>query len=112
MKSNKYLSEADEFLIDEEKHKAISKQDGELFDEKSYVPYDLIGVRRNNLPKNGIDWEILVNKKSVLTLNGIRFSKKEKIFLEKPEGMLFIINGYKQGWKNIATFKKHIKKCM
>jgi len=110
--NNKYLDQADEFLIDEEKYKAISKQDGELFDEKSYVEHDLINVRRNSLPRNGVNWEILKNKKSVLVLKGVRFSKKERIFLEKPEGLLFLISEYKNGCKNTSQFKRKIKKCM
>lgn len=110
--NNKYLDQADEFLIDEEKHKAISKQDGELFDEKSYIPHDMINVRRNRLPRNGVEWEVLVNKKSVLVLKGIRFSKKEIKFLETPEGLLYIMAGYRSGLKNTSAFKKSLgKRC-
>jgi len=112
MKNSKYLDQSDEFLIDDGKQKAISKQDGELFDEKSYIPHDIINVRRNNLPRNGIEWEILINKKSVLTLKGIRFSKKERKFLETPDGLLYIMQGYRSGMKNTSAFKKNLgKKC-
>ena len=109
---NKYINEQDEFFVDEDKAKHLSKQDNELFNENSYVVHDMVGIKRNSLPHDGEEWEILLNKKPVLVLKGIRFSKKEREFFRKPDGMKFLIDGYKQGWKTASEFKKQIKKCL
>jgi hypothetical protein len=105
---NKYLDQNDEFHIGEEKTRPISKIDGELFDDKSYILHDLINVRR----LKGSNWEVLKNKKSAIIIKGYRFSKKELNFLNKPEGILFIINTYKSGAKSVSDFKKAIAKCV
>lgn len=112
--TQRYVDEADEFFIEEEKVSKINslRQETELFDDDSYIPHDLITVKRIELPKSGEDWEILRNKQTVLTLRGIRFTKKERAFFHNPNGILFIINGYKQGWKSVSEFKRQVKKCL
>lgn len=112
--NQRYVDEADEFFMEEEKSSKINslRQETELFDDDSYIPHDLITVKRIELPKSGEDWEIFKNKHAVLTLKGIRFTKKEREFFRQPNGVLFIINGYKQGWKSVSEFKRQVKKCL
>lgn len=109
---NKYIDQEDEFLIDEDKAKPTTKQDNELFNDNSYVVHDLLVVKRIELPKKGEDWEILQNKKSILRIKGIRFSKKERQFLRTANGFQFIMAAYKKGAKSISDFKREIKKCI
>lgn len=113
--NNKYVDETDEFFIDEQKNKSggnILRQDSELFDDNSYIPHELLSVKRVSLPKSGEDWEIIRDKKVVFTLKGVRFAKKEKEFFKTANGILFIMNGYKAGWRTIAEFKRQVKKCL
>lgn len=114
MSQERYVDEKDDFFIEKDKGPKLSfiKQETELFDDSSYVAHDIINARRIALPKGGEDWEILKNKRIVFVLKGLRFTKKEREFLRTPQGMLFIINGYKQGWKSISEFKRQVKKCL
>jgi len=114
MNNTKYVDEKDEFFIDAEKVSKLHtlRQETELFDDDSYVPHDIITVKRVELPKAGEDWEIFKNKQPVFMLKGIRFTKGEREFLRSVKGVLFIINGYKDGWKTISEFKRQIKKSM
>jgi len=84
--------------------------DTELFKEEDDIAQNVISVKRVDLPKGGEDWEIIDNNLAVLTLKGMRFSKKEKLFLRTPKGFLFLMDGYKNGWKTITKFKKEIKR--
>lgn len=102
----------DEYSLDEIKFSRNNlKHDNELFNDKDNIIHDSINVKLITLSKGGEDWEIFKNKKNVLTLKGIRFTKKEKNFLRTPLGMSFIINGYKKGWKSVSEFKRQVKKC-
>lgn len=113
MKDKYALEDSNEFAIDEDKSGKLNigylKQETELFDDSSYIPHDLISVRRVNLPKNGEDWEILKNKKVVLVLKGIRFTKNEKNYLRTVDGIQFLMNGFKCGWNSTAEFKRQLK---
>lgn len=111
MINNKYVDEKDDFFMEEpaKNLSGILRNDFELFDEDKYVPNDVLTVKRVSLPKNGENWDILKNKKKVLTIKGIRFSKKERSFLRTPEGIFFLLNGYKAGWRSVSEFKRRIK---
>lgn len=113
--SNDVGGSFDEYGVGEKKFGSSIKmrQDTDFFDEDSYIPHELIGVKYVELPKkSGEDWEIVKDKITVLVVKGVRFSKKERIFLRTPNGMSFLINGYKRGWKTISEFKRQIKSFM
>ena len=102
----------DDYSIEEEKLKKVNilRQDGELFDDDAHKPHDIISVKRIEYKNGGEDWEILSNKENVLTLKGVRFTKKEKLFFRTVKGIQFIISGYKEGWNSVSEFKKNVKK--
>lgn len=110
----KYLDEEEDFSSDEHKNINLNnlRQETELFNDDSYVPHQLISIRYISLPKKGGDWEIMVDKKPQLLIKGIRFSKPEQNWLKTYQGMQFLINGYKLGWKSVSEFKRQIAKCM
>jgi len=83
--------------------------DTELFKDEDNIAHNIISVRLVDLPNNGEDWEITDNNRVVVVLRGIRFTKKEKEFLRSAKGFLFIINGYKQGWRAVSQFKKKLR---
>jgi len=102
-----------EYSIDEGSSRMLNgslRQKTDLFDDDSYVPNKLIRARAVPLPGNSVDWEIIENNNIVMTLKGVRFSKKEREYLKTYDGMMFIIEGYKKGWKSIAEFKRQLKK--
>ncbi len=102
--------ETDEYVIDEEKFtkNGSLRQDSEFFDDKSYVPHPVIGVKRIEFGK-AEDWEVQADNKTVLVLKGVRFSTKEKEYFRSVDGIKFIIHGYKLGWKSVSEFKRNIK---
>ena len=108
--NNKYFVAEDDFAIDETKFPKSNslRQETELFDDEEYVPQEVVSVKMIDIP-NGQDWHIQVNKKTKLILKGVRFSKKERKFFNTVEGMVFIINGYKQGWKSVSEFKRQLE---
>ena len=105
---DKYNTE--EYVIEEEKfHKSSSlRNESELFNDDDYVPHTVISVKRIQFA-NGEDWEIKVDKKTILVLKGVRFSSKEKDFFRTVSGIKYIIHGYKNGYRSVSDFKKNIK---
>ena len=106
---DKYMDE--EFAIDEDKHAGglRLRQETELFDDESYIKFPILNVRRLELPNNGEDWEFLQDKTVVFILKGVQLTKKERNYLRTPEGMLFLISGFKQGWNTVTKIKKQLK---
>lgn len=83
--------------------------DSDLFKDESYVPNKLIQVKRVNSNKIGENWDIMENGKPVLRLKGDKFTNKEKTFLRTLEGVKFVMEGYKEGWKSLNKFKQEMK---
>jgi hypothetical protein len=107
---DKYSIESDQFFYDEghSKNTSILKQETELFNEEDYVPGELIRVKRI-AKSDSEDWQVFINNNKTLLIKGNRFSTTEKEFLRTPAGVMFIINGIKQGWKSVSDFKRQIK---
>lgn len=87
----------------------INNQNNELFDDDDYVAHKLINVRRVALPNSGEDWEILEDGIVVLTLKGVRLTKKEKSVLYTPEGLNIVISEYKCGNKSVKGIKNKLR---
>ena len=107
---SKYLTENDNFFYDEKSSKGSSflKQDTELFDEETAAtPAQMVRVKRVDSDKD--EWQVFVDDKKHLLIRGSRFSAKEREYLRSPEGLMFIINGVKSGWKSVSEFKRQIK---
>jgi hypothetical protein len=106
---NKYADE-DPFSYDEKSGKKTSliKQDSEFFNDEDYVPGESVRVKRiANSARE--DWKIFVNGQEAFVLKGIRFTTKEREFLRTTDGVMFIINGVKNGWKSISEFKRQLQ---
>lgn len=87
------------------------KNDNEFYKEADNIEQKSITVRRAKLRK-GEDWEILEDKKVILILKGVRFSNKEKEYFRTVDGIKFIMDGYKNGWRSILKFKDEVKKVL
>ena len=85
--------------------------DHELFKDDDDIIQKMISVRLVILPrKSGEDWEVLEDKRVAFVLKGIRFTNPEKKFLKTAQGMKFVIEGYKNGWKAVSKFKQEMKR--
>ena len=106
---NKY-SDDDQFVYDEKvgKKGSFIKQDSEFFNDEDYIPGNSVRVKRvaNNSHE---DWKVFINKDETLVLKGIRFTSSEREFLRTTDGVMFIINGIKSGWKSVSEFKRQLK---
>lgn len=88
------------------------RQNDDLFDEEDNVVHKLISVKRVALPKNGEDWEIREDDKVVFLLRGVRLTKKERALLKTPEGILALMDEYKQGSRSVNKIKNRLKKIL
>lgn len=110
MSDYKYMDSIDpnSFIYDETDAKSKnSKQDNEFFNDDDYVPGHSVSVKAVKE-----DWQIYVNEKPFITIKGSRFTAAEKEFLKTKEGMLFLINGTKEGWKSVSEFSRQIKSVL
>lgn len=99
----------EEFFMDGNSINIGLRIDNELFKEEDCVPQQLIQVRRIDSKKEGEVWRIFDNKKLAITIAASRFTNAEKEYLRTQNGFLYLINGYKNGWRSINKFKKNIK---
>lgn len=108
----KIYDEEEVFVTSESQDsKLLLRADNELFNEEdSSVVHSVINVKRIKLPKNGEDWEILVDGKITVTMKGTRFSTQEKDFLRTVEGMKFLVAEYKKGKKSVVKIKEELRK--
>jgi hypothetical protein len=106
---NKYLDD-DQFMYGEKGNKKLSliKQDSEFFNDEDYIPGNSVRVKRVSNSSHE-DWKVFINEEERLILKGIRFSSKEKDFLRTIEGVTFIIDGIKNGWKSVSEFKRQLQ---
>lgn len=111
LKDNSYrYLEDDQFVYDEKTGKKGSfiKHDSEFFNDDDYVPGNSVRVKRITSNSNE-DWKIFINEEEALVLKGIRFTSKERDFLRTTDGVMFIINGIKSGWKSVSEFKRQLQ---
>lgn len=81
------------------------RTDNELFKDEDHIAQPIINVK---FVKDC--WQIIDNKNIVLTLKTKQFGKKHQEFLKSVDGVLFIISGYKRGWKTVTKFKEELRK--
>lgn len=104
----------EEFSMDEKNpFTNVLRIDSELFKEEDFkIPEKIIQVKRINKIKNGKEvevWEVYDDKKMVLKLEGYRFTSKEKKFLRTSDGFIYIVEGYKKGWRTVSKFKQNLE---
>ena len=106
---NKYADD-NQFVYDEKvgKKGSFIKQDSEFFNDEDYVPGNSVRVKRVANSSHE-DWKVFINEEEAIVLKGIRFTSKEKEFLRTTDGVMFIINGIKSGWKSVSEFKRQLE---
>lgn len=99
----------EEFFMNNSSINMGLRVDNELFKEEDAVPQQLIQVKRVDSKKEGEVWRIFDNKKLTVTIASNRLTNVEKEYLRKPKGFLYLIEGYKKGWRSINKFKQNIR---
>lgn len=88
----------------------LSKIELDLYHEEYDVAEKVIRVKRVSLPNDGENWKIFEDKKVMFVVEGAKLTKKEREFLQTPEGFNFLIAQYKLGIKSFNALKTEIKK--
>lgn len=87
----------------------LSKHEDDLFDEEDDKTFKVIRVKRTGMPGRGEKWKIFDDTELVLTLEGYKLTKKEKIFLRSIDGINFLMAQFKTGAKSFHAIKLSIK---
>lgn len=88
-----------------------SKFEYDLFDEeRAAIKDDVVRVKRVSLPNSGVNWKITLNNKLIFLVEGIKLSKKEKLYLQNPDGFNFLIKQARLGIKSLNALRVELKK--
>jgi hypothetical protein len=101
----------DEFKEGSSKH-ILSKFEFDLYDEEQDKVNKVIRIKRVKLPKEGESWKIIEDSKTILLIEGVKLSKKEKAFIKTPEGINYLLKIYKTGANNIIKIRAELKKVI
>ena len=88
---------------------SLSKMENEFFDEeKQKNKADVLRVKFVSSKKHGDSWNVYSNSALLTEIKSYRLNKKEKSFLESPEGISFILKCAKDGLRSVVEFKEKI----
>lgn len=87
----------------------LSKFEYDLYHDEDNIIEKIIRIKRLSSPGNE-KWKIFENNKTMITIEGVKLSIKEREFLRSVDGVKFLINQYKNGIKSFASLKAEIKK--
>lgn len=90
----------------------LSNYDYDLYHDEDNVANKVIRIKKFGNPSKGEKWKIFEDTKIVLTLDGIKFTNKEKSYFYTIEGINFLINQYKSGIKTVSGIKKNLKQVL
>jgi hypothetical protein len=100
-----YINEYKSFALDEE----YSLKEEKLYQEKFfYFDKENISITRNISDKEEC-WKIFVKGKEItISTKSKKLTEKEKQFLRTSEGIKFLLDKVKSGWKSLAQFKRDL----
>lgn len=90
----------------------LSKFESDLFDEAKSKPEPIIRVKRIKLPNDGENWKIFKDDEVIFLVEGLKLSKKERIFLRTIEGVSLLMKEAKSGIRSLNSLKKEINKYL
>lgn len=100
---------SDEFKEQNIKY-TLSKQEDDLYNEEDDIANKVIRVKRVGQINKGEKWKIIDGEELLLVIEGIKMTKKEKIFLRSVDGINFLIRECRKGAKSFNAIKILIKK--
>jgi len=96
----------DSFSINMDLNQHFSRYEDPLWDEsEEEIKSSLIEVKRVD-SKDKCIFNIIKNGKLSCTIDCSKLTKRQVEFLKTIEGMLFMLNSFKNGVKNLSEFKK------
>lgn len=96
----------------EKEHKQghLSKFEYDLFHDEDHKIYPIVRVKRVALPNKGERWRIFHDNKIIMTIEGTKLTKKERLFLQGIDGVNLLIKQFKSGKiPSLLAIKKEIK---
>lgn len=88
---------------------SLSKAENEFFDEeKQKNKTNILRIKYISSQKNGDSWNVYLNDDLLTEIKAYRLNKKEKKFLESPEGISILLTYAKKGVRSVADFKSII----
>lgn len=112
--SNKINNESSPQVVEEFKEPNLkynlSKFEYDLYHEEDDIVEKVIRVKRFELPNNGERWKIFEDNKILITIEGSKLTKKEKLFLRSINGINFLISLSKNGIKSFNYLKMELRK--
>lgn len=96
--------------VDSDLNRHHSKYEDPLWDNEMSMGRSInIILKENKHSKKETQWEIFESGKYVLTIRGSLLSLKQIKFLESSDGMIFLLNKYKEGFTNASKLIFQIK---
>lgn len=90
----------------------LSKFEYDLFHDEDNKVEKIVRVKRISLPNKGERWKIFEDNKVMMIIEGSKLTNKEKEFLRSVDGVLFLINKYKEGINSFNHLKKEMKNVL
>jgi hypothetical protein len=90
----------------------FNRYDYELYDEEQNLVEKVFRVKKSASSSKSEKWRIHCNNEVILTIEGTKLSKKEKIFLRTANGFNFLIAQTKVGIKSFNKLKIELKKVV
>jgi len=87
----------------------LSKFDSELYDEAKATPARMVRVKRISSNAKGERWRIFDGDELKFVLDGNKLTKKEKTFLRTLDGVRFLIDEFKVGFKSFNELRGRLK---
>lgn len=89
---------------------SLSKFDYDLYKDEDNTAEPVVRVKRISLPNDGERWKIFSDSKTVMIIEGSKFSKKEREFLRSVDGISWLLSQAKAGIKSFNSLKTDLKK--
>jgi hypothetical protein len=90
----------------------FNRYDYELYDDEQNLVEKVFRVKKSASISKSEKWRIICNNEVVLTIEGTKLSKKEKVFLRTANGFNFLIAQTKVGIKSFNKLKIELKKAV
>lgn len=88
---------------------SLSKAENEFFDEeKQKNKSSVFRIKYVSSKKHGDSWNIYSDENLLSEIKVYRLNKKEKKFVESPEGISFVLKCAKNGLRSVSDFKTKI----
>jgi hypothetical protein len=109
VKMKQYYSDSEIENLSKGSNSAFLKAENEFFDEeKQKNKADVFQIKFVSSKKHGDAWNICLNNRVLVEIKAYRLNKKEKKFIESPNGASYILKCAKDGLRSVTDLKQKI----